>query len=321
MAEAAGRRNILRDFCTLVERGVGSSFYNSNLPPTPTSPEQNIIENRGLQKKPATYKYDAPDPVFFKTPTKSPKKASVFQRLSSPVKTPVRSSPRKRLNMTPESIVLNEEGFAELTIAPKRVKREPLKNVKPSNNFEKSLKALSQSQLVELISDAMKSTPELSETLVKLVPEPDLTPVDARLSVLQRTVNKSLPRNVWGSQDSSFTFLRVRSHLEAYKKECLEYCDQFLESEHWPTFFEFVFIAWKYTLLLPQWSTVIHNRAKNVCLKQISTKCIKALNEANLDYEALAELINRMKPYEEEATVKNCISAAKSLIDKKFYHL
>lgn len=50
-----------------------------------------------------------------------------------------------------------------------------------------------------------------------LVPVPDLTPIEARLKVLQHNVLKSFPRNIWGNQDGSFSFLRVRVHLEAFK--------------------------------------------------------------------------------------------------------
>lgn len=57
--------------------------------------------------------------MFFRTPTKSPKK-TFHERLNTPTKTPVRSSPRKRL-ATPDKVKFNEEDIAEMSISSKRV--------------------------------------------------------------------------------------------------------------------------------------------------------------------------------------------------------
>ncbi|GBL74832.1 hypothetical protein AVEN_243681-1 [Araneus ventricosus] len=310
MAGSAGRRNILRELGQLAN---GSGIHSPLQEASPISPDETVIQQRGLRRKSPTYNYDAPDPVFFKTPTKSPKKS----RFLTPTKTtPVRSSPRKRPNGTPDKMRFSEAGISEISLTSKCYKKSPLKNVKPGLQLEKGLKALSHNQLVELIADSINCNPEIEGVINKMLPVPDLAPAEERLHKLKQNVFRSYPRNVWGSQDSSFCFMRIKTHLEAFKKDCLEMCQLYMDSEHWPTAFEFIFAAWKYTSELPDWDYTYHNRIKSVCMKHLAAQCITALKKANLDKPALAEIIERMQEYASESAVKPCIAFAVKLMEE-----
>lgn len=299
MAGGAGRRNILRELTSLGEGGI--TIPNTLLPLTPTSPDESLIQLRGYHRKSATYNYDATDPVFFKTPTKSPKKSTVLH--STPTKiTVIRSSPRKKLNLTPSKLKQNE------------AKMLKLHNMNHVVNIEKNIKALSHAQLVQLINDVAKVSPCIKETLSSLVPVPDLKPIEERLHALQRNVLKSFPRNIWGNQDGSFCFLRVRAHLEAFKKECLEYCRQFMESQHWPSIFRFILIAWKIALDLPNWSTVAHNKIKSSCIRYLATQCLNAFKKSKIDEASLNEIIQRMEELGNDFEIKTCVTYARDLI-------
>ncbi|GFQ91296.1 uncharacterized protein TNCT_49461 [Trichonephila clavata] len=317
MAGAAGRRNILQEIL-IVGTGEGATVRFSELASrNPISPDETVIQQRGLHKKLPTYNYDAPDPVFFKTPTKSPKKVPFHLRFGTPPKTtPVRSSPRKRLNDSPCQLKFNESDISELTISCKRLKRRHLEIVKPGLVLSNGLKALSHAQLVQLITDAASLSPEVEQLINKLLPKPDLTPAEEKLSKLKHNIYKSFPRNVWGSRDSAFCFLRVRTHLEVFKKECLEMCHHFMDSQYWPAVFEFIFIAWKYTMELPDWESVSHNKIKSLCMKQLASQCISALKKANLDKLALCEVIERMQEFTSESAIETCITFAKQLQTK-----
>lgn len=313
MAGSAGRRNILREI-VIVGEGDGATFQLSELSSLdPVSPDETVIQQRGLLKKSSTYNYDAPDPVFFKTPTKSPKKIPFHLRFCTPTKTtPVRSSPRKRLNASPNQF--NESGIGEMTISCKRLKGRHLQNVKPGLLLGKGLKALSHAQLVQLITDAANLSPEVEQLVNKLLPFPDLTPAEEQLTKLKHNVYKSFPRNVWGSRDSAFCFLRVRTHLEVFKKECLEMCHHFMDSQYWPAVFEFIFIAWKLTMELPDWDSASHNKIKSLCMKQLASQYVNALKKANLDKPALSEVIERMQEFTSEPAIETCITFAKQLL-------
>ncbi|GFU62168.1 uncharacterized protein TNCV_2474021 [Trichonephila clavipes] len=309
MAGAAEPRNILREI-VIVGEGADATLQLSELAlRNPISPDETVIQQRGLHKKLPTYNYDAPDPVFFKTPTKSPKKVPFHLRFGTPPKTtPTRSSPRKRLNASQ----FNEPDVSEMTISCKGLKRRLLENVKPGLLLSNGLKALSHAQLVQLITDAANLSPEVEQLINKLLPKPDLTPAEEQLSKLKHNIYKSFPRNVWGSRDSTFCFLRVRTHLEVFK-ECLEMCHHFMNSQHWPTVFEFIFIAWKYTMELPDWESLTHNKIKSICMKQLASQCISALKKANLDKLALCEVIERMQEFTSESAIESCITFAKRL--------
>ncbi|GFY49248.1 uncharacterized protein TNIN_361641 [Trichonephila inaurata madagascariensis] len=314
MSGAAEPRNILREIL-IVGAGEDAMLPLSELAlRNPISPDETVIQQRGLHKKLPTYNYDAPDPVFFKTPTKSPKKVPFHLRCGTPPKTtPIRSSPRKRLNASPNQLKFNEPDVSEMTISCKRLKRRLLENVKPGLLLSNGLEALSHAQLVQLITDAANSSPEVEQLIYKLLPKPDLTPAEEQLIKLKHNIYKSFPRNVWGSRDSTYCFLRVRTQLEVFKKECLEMCDQFMNSQHWPTVFEFIFIAWKYTMELPDWESVSHNKIKSICMKQLASQCASALKKANLDKVALCEVIERMQEFTSESAIESCIAFAKRL--------
>lgn len=66
-----------------------------------------------------------------------------------------------------------------------------------------------------------------------------------------------------------------------------------MESHHWPAIFEYILLAWKFTLGLPDWNNATHNKIKSVCMKQLAAQCISAMKVAELDKPALTELIER----------------------------
>ncbi|XP_054708895.1 uncharacterized protein LOC129218602 [Uloborus diversus] len=311
MAAAAGRRNILRELTSISDQGIRNNSENAIVTATPTSPEETVIQLRGHHKKSATYNYGAADPVFFKTPTKSPKKSSVMQRLYTPPKMSlVRSSPRKHA-----TTLLNKDD-ASCSTSDKQTKLRRLQNFQPKVELEKTIKALSYSQLIDLIAGSAKVSPEIEKMFSSMLPWPDLAPVIEHLSTLQRNVFKSYPRNIWGSQDSSFCYLRVRTHLELFKKECLRLCNQFMESQHWPTFFEFVFVALKLSIKLPNWENVAHNKIKMTCLKYLVSHFVDALNKADLEHDALCEIAERIKEFADHPEVTTAISCAEDLLKK-----
>lgn len=157
-----------------------------------------------------------------------------------------------------------------------------------------SLKALSASQLVDIVAEMVRKHPELKEDLSDIIPPPDLKPLEDRLHYLQRNVFKSMPNSRWGSKTDSFCYRRVATHLEAFKKECLNQGRQLIESEQWAFVIEYVIMTLSYVEGLPTWDNSTHNKSKLQCFKGLSSQLLNALKKERMsDSAQLQQIHNR----------------------------
>lgn len=66
-----------------------------------------------------------------------------------------------------------------------------------------------------------------------------------------------------------------------------------MDSQHWPSVFEYILIAWKLALGLPDWNTPAHNKIKSSCIKFLATQCVNAFKKSKIDETSLNEIIER----------------------------
>lgn len=66
-----------------------------------------------------------------------------------------------------------------------------------------------------------------------------------------------------------------------------------MESQHWPSVFEYILIAWKLTMGLPDWPTNNYNKIKSSCIKHLATYCISAFKKSKIDETSLNEIVQR----------------------------
>lgn len=313
MAASAGRRNALREISSVMISGTVYNLPNVSFPPTPTSPEEEVIRQLGRKKALKDEDYDESVLRLLRTPVKTPKKPQSPRKYTSPGKRtpskygslPTRCSPRKRLNLGQDDFD-ETSAMADMSISSPQVKKLKL-DVSISGDLEKSLLALNHPQLVDLLAATARASPDARQVIETLVPRPDLKYLETRLSYLQKNVGKALPRNVWGSQNDSYCFLRVKLHIDAFVKECQEHSRRLVDSQQWSTVLEFTQMAWRYAKCLPDFEDVANNKLKTQCLKQLASNLVTVIRKTKQEKQVIEEIIERIKEMEPDILIDNCI--------------
>lgn len=218
-----------------------SSLENSLLEHINTSVpslDEMVIRQRGRKKQPAKISW-SPIKSPFKTPTKrnstlhmsllspSPAKKLFNNSTGSPMI--LRNSPRKRiLTDTP-----NDQDFASCSSSstPAAASSTPTKRLKFSDDrsmnassknipLKTLLKAMSQNQLIEIISGIASSDPVMEQEICKNLPIPDVRPFEDELCALKKNIMRSSPRSrlLIQSKTDSAAYSRASSHLTLFKK-------------------------------------------------------------------------------------------------------
>lgn len=259
----------------------------------------------GRKRLPATWSPDIDlkrNSSFHSTVRTPPKETP--NRLSPKLGVTLRSTPRKRLllgdseriKLTPEKI-----DFSNIPTPQKFKLVSPIKTTPPSkrSRIEKTsereykgpidvaLKGLSPRQLIHIIKNITYKHPEVEEDLRHNMPVPDLTPVEEKLSYLKSNIFKSLPASRLTSKTDSPAYSRAATHLTAFKKYLIEQGKVLMESQHWESVIDYVFLAWSYVKATPVWDNQPHNATRKQCYKALSNFSLTALKRVGYNKDFL----------------------------------
>lgn len=224
----------------------------------------------------------------------------------------LRSTPRKRLllgdaeriPLTPEKI-----DFSDISTPQKFKLTSPIKATPPIKRpriektleaefrgpIDTALKGLSPTQLITMIKTITHKHPEVEHEIRRDMPKPDLAPLEERLSYLKSNVFKSLPTSRLTSKTDSPAYSRVATHLAAFKKCVVEQGKTLVESQHWESVLQYVFLAWSYVKATPVWDNQPHNATRKQCFRALTNFCMTALKKGELEKDLLVDVQDRLQ--------------------------
>lgn len=249
----------------------------------------------------------------------------------SPLKLGVtlRSTPRKRLLLDNERIPLTPEkiDFSDISTPQKFKITSPLKSTPPMKRIrlertmtpdfkgpiDTALKGLSPTQLIRMIKNITYKHPEIEQEIRNEMPVPDLAPLEERLSYLKSNIFKSLPTSRLTSKTDSPAYSRVSTHLAAFKKCVIDQGKVLVESQHWESVIQYVFLAWNYVKATPVWDNQPHNAQRKQCFKALTTFCMTALKKGSLEKDVLADVQDKLQGMVAESEdVNSCLKYVQS---------
>ncbi|XP_021935995.1 uncharacterized protein LOC110837781 [Zootermopsis nevadensis] len=292
---------------------VSLNLPSSYISPSP-SPDEMVIQQRGRRHVPATWSPDIEQNKQngVSTRDRTPVKAS-------PVKSTIvlRSTPRKRLLLTdPKELFPTPEKCRKMSPNSKKCRTEKPSS-HSSNPLQAALKGLSQDQLIDIIQQLVDKHPGFGEEIKESLPAPDIRPLEERLSYLKKNIFKSLPNSRLTSKTDSPAYSRAATHVLAFKKCVLEQGRLLVESQHWGSVLEYVFLAWTYVRATPLWDNPPHNAARRQCFKSLAAQCMTALKKGIWSTEqcdSFQEKLERCAPDSED--IQACIKQL-SVLRKK----
>lgn len=74
-------------------------------------------------------------------------------------------------------------------------------------------------------------------------------------------------------------------NYECWQKCVLEQGRQLVDSQHWGSVMEYVFLAWTYVRATPLWDNPPHNAARRQCFKSLTAQCMTALKKGTWNPE------------------------------------
>ncbi|XP_063625417.1 uncharacterized protein LOC134797113 [Cydia splendana] len=288
------------------------------------SPDELLIQQRGRKRLPVTWSPDIDlKRQSFHSTVRTPPKA-LPGRLSPPkLGVTLRSTPRKRLilderiPLTPEKI-----DFSDISTPQKFKITSPIKGTPPikrpriektleadfKSPIDMALKGLSPTQLINVIKTITYKHPEIEKEIRMEIPVPDLAPLEERLSYLKSNIFKSLPSSRLTSKTDSPAYSRVATHLGAFKKCVIEQGKTLVESQHWNSVMDYVFLAWSYVRATPVWDHQPHNATRKQCFKALINFCMSALKKATFDREFLVDVQDKLQGMVSDAEeIQSCL--------------
>ncbi|KAK2588390.1 hypothetical protein KPH14_004398 [Odynerus spinipes] len=283
---------------------MNSRHGSDSWSPAP-SPDELVIQKRGRRRRTIVWSPDLDackrDSLLSlsskdRTPVKSPTKTSMV----------LRSTPRKRLS-------LGDPSEPRYTTS-ERKRRTPLKSTKKtdsaiqkkfSGNLINGLRGLSHEQLVKLIMDVismqedgtLRENEKLKDVLLSKMPVADIQPQREKLCSLRQSIYASL---VSSNADES-AYSRAYIHLDAFQKAVIDQGKRLLESQHWSSVMQYVFVAWNITKELPEWENQGLDNTTCKCFKNLAQYCSRALKEGCFNAPTLNLYRERL-----EVMVKDC---------------
>lgn len=219
------------------------------------------------------------------------------QHTSTPGPSTPRRSPRKRravetsdygshLGSVEESVL--EESVSWL----RRAKRARKERRETAGELVQRLGALTADQLASVVGKLVTSHPDLQEDLQELVPEPDVSFYEEKISELLHNIYRAMPRHRLSSSRSAYCYRRVRLHIMAFKKECIQHGRHFLNCKAWDAAVRYVLVAWRQVDKLPVWDCPAHNRLRTSCYQSLAAVGVEALRKASFS----AQMLDAFRP-------------------------
>ncbi|KAJ2951659.1 hypothetical protein O0L34_g13818 [Tuta absoluta] len=284
------------------------------LSPAP-SPDEMLIQQRGRKRLPVQWSpdIDIKRNSSFHSVVRTPPKDSPNRPSPQKLGVTLRSTPRKRLllgdsdriPLTPEKI-----DFSDISTPQKfKLQTSPVKGTPPIKRtrldktiesefkgpIDTALKGLSPTQLITMIRTITHKHPEIEQEIRKDMPRPDLAPLEEKLSYLKSNIFKSLPVSRLTSKTDSPAFSRASTHLAAFKKCVIEQGKVLVESQHWESVLEYVFLAWSYVKATPVWDNQPHNIQRRQCFRALTNFCMSALKKGGLSKTVLSDTQDKLQ--------------------------
>ncbi|XP_070548257.1 uncharacterized protein [Ptychodera flava] len=215
----------------------------------------------------------------------------VLGSFETPPKTP---KPQQRKSRAASTVTTDDASGSQQTETPK-VKRQRVQRKQKEVALSTQLGGLTRQQLVDMMVSLKDSHPELEQEIRELMPAPDLTSMEQRLDSLQHNIYKAFPYTRWGSSRDAFCYRRVKVHLTAFKKECVDQGKTLMKSEFWETVIDYALMAWKFVEKLPDWDNPAHNGLKDQCFKSLATQCKQALKKSRFEKEKYHQIKSRLE--------------------------
>ncbi|XP_045499749.1 uncharacterized protein LOC123697322 [Colias croceus] len=300
-------------------REVSPSLPSGYLSPAP-SPDEQLIQQRGRKRVPTNWSpdIDLKRNSTFHSLIRTPPKNTPSRHSPPKLGVTLRSTPRKRLllgdvervPLTPEKI-----DFSDLSTPQKFKINSPVKASPPIKRcrLEKSfdaeykgpidtaLKGLSPTQLINMIKKITYKHPEIEDDIRKDMPVPDMAPLEERLNYLKSNIFKSLPTSRLTSKTDSPAYSRVSTHLAAFKKCLVDQGKVLVESQHWESVLEYVFLAWSYVRATPVWDNQPHNAHRKQCFKALTNFCMTALKKGDFTKDFLIDVQDKLETMEADS--------------------
>ncbi len=276
------------------------------------SPDEMVIQARGRREVPVTFSPDVHlTPLRrqrFLTQPKSSQQGNGggMNRLLLPTRT----SPRKRLTLLDQessganvssssaSVMQTPSPDKSMVTSKQQHRHSPIskKQRVQQNSSSPPLalaRGLSHSQLVELLGQLVADDPATEARMAKLLPAPDLSPLEERLDYLKRNVYKALPSTRLESRTDSLAYNRVSTHLLALKKAVVDASKQLLDAQQWAAVVDHTLMAWGYVKATPVWDNPPHNNVRRQCFKALAASCMQALKKGHWNPEVAISIKDR----------------------------
>lgn len=174
--------------------------------------------------------------------------------------------------------------------------------------IDSALKGLSPTQLIHMIKNITYKHPDVEREIRKSMPMPDLSPLEDKLSYLKSNIFKSLPTSRLTSKTDSTAYSRVATHLAAFKKALIEQGKVLVESQHWESVLQYVFIAWSYVKATPVWDNHPHNAHRKQCFKALTNFCLTAVKKGVLAKDLMADIHDKLQSMlSDHDEIQSCI--------------
>ncbi|XP_038065961.1 uncharacterized protein LOC119736040 [Patiria miniata] len=250
----------------------------------PSDPEE-TTKNDEQDHEPSSGAFD----FNFETPPKTPKsthKSPTKRTLETP------TSPGAQL---PFTIHLDSPGDSPVIISlqpaePAPAKRPRMLSLGDWASLGQQLASLTSEQLVEVVERLVEKYPDMHKEVLALLPQPDLSKCQERLSELLHNIFRALPRTRLASTRGALSYRQVKVHLLEFKKFCVQQGRHLANCQAWEALVNYVLLAWQLVNYLPLWENPAHNTIRGQCLRSLVVFCSKALKSGDLDQDRLAQL-------------------------------
>ncbi|CAK1542978.1 unnamed protein product [Leptosia nina] len=300
---------------TRMSPGIPSGY----LSPAP-SPEEQLIQQRGRKRIPANWSpdIDMKRNSTFHSAVRTPPREGTSRDSPPKLGVTLRSTPRKRLMLDNERVPLSPEkiDFSDLSTPQKfKIDNSPAKVTPPIKRcrldkmldpdykgpIDTPLKGLSPTQLINMIKRITYKHPEIEDEIRQEMPQPDISPMEERLNYLKNNIFKSLPTSRLTSKTDSPAYSRVSTHLAAFKKCLIDQGKTLIESQHWESVLQYVFLAWSYVRATPIWDNQPHNACRKQCFKALFNFCATALKKGAFTQDVLIDIQDKLQSMESDS--------------------
>ncbi|XP_022093138.1 uncharacterized protein LOC110980604 [Acanthaster planci] len=183
-------------------------------------------------------------------------------------------------------------------------------------SLRQQLASLSSEQLVEVVERLVEKYPDMHKEVLAMLPEPDLSQCQERLSNLLHNIFRALPRTRLASTRGALSYRQVKVHLFEFKKFCIQQGRHLVSCQAWGALVSYILMAWKLVNYLPIWENPSHNNIRGQCLRSLVGFFSKALKSGSLEHDRLTELRPRLvRACRLNAMMQPCLDKLHALCD------